>query len=54
MVAHLTMRTHGVDQAFRFVVGIWLHRKSRQIRFFFGKGLFYILRAQHDLSYHHI
>ena len=36
MVAHLTMRTHGVNQAFRFVEGIWLHRKSRQIRFFFG------------------
>ena len=32
MVAHLTMRTHGVNQAFRFVDGIWLHRKSRQIR----------------------
>ena len=31
------MRTHGVNQAFRFVEGIWLHRKSHQIRFFFGK-----------------
>ena len=35
MVAHFTMRTHGVNQAFRFVEGIWLHRKSHQIRFFF-------------------
>ena len=26
------MRTHGVYQAFRFAEGIWLHRKSRQIR----------------------
>ena len=26
------MHTHGVNQAFRFVGGIWLHRKSRQIR----------------------
>ena len=25
---------HIVNQAFRFVKGIWLHRKSRQIRFF--------------------
>ena len=31
------MRTHGVNQAYSFVEGIWLHRKSRQIRFFFGK-----------------
>ena len=37
MVAHFTMRTHGVYQAFRFVEGIWLHRKSHKIRFFFGK-----------------
>ena len=32
MVANFTMRTHGENQAFRFVEGIWLHRKSRQIR----------------------
>ena len=32
MVAHFTMRTHGVNQAFRFVEGIFLHRKIRQIR----------------------
>ena len=31
------MRTHGVNQAFRFVGGIWLHRKSRQLRFFSWK-----------------
>ena len=37
MVAHLTMRTYGGNQAFRFVEGIWLHRKSRQIRNFFRK-----------------
>ena len=43
MVAHFTMRTYGVNQEFRFAEGIWLHRKSRQIRFFFGK----------DLSLHH-
>ena len=34
MVAHFTMR---VNQAFRFVEGIWLHRKSRQIRIYFRK-----------------
>ena len=33
MVAHLNMRTHRVDQAFRFVEGICSHRKSCQIRF---------------------
>ena len=37
MVAHFTMRTHGVNHAYRFVEGTWLHRKSRQIRFFFRK-----------------
>ena len=37
MVAHFTTRTHGVNQAFRFVEGIWLHRKICQIRFFFRK-----------------
>ena len=40
MVAHFTMRTYGVNQKFRFDEGIWLHRKSGQIRFFFGKQLF--------------
>ena len=34
MVADSTMRTYGVNQEYRFVGGIWLHRKSRQIRFF--------------------
>ena len=32
MVAHFTMRTYELNQAFRFVEGIWIHRKSRQIR----------------------
>ena len=50
MVAHFTMRTHGVNQAFRFVEGIWLHRKSRRIRFFFfsEKDLVFIFPAQHE------
>ena len=52
MVAHFTMR-YGVNQAFRFDEGIWLHRKSRQIRFFFSeKDLVYIIRAQHEMSNH--
>ena len=41
MVAHFTMRTHGVNQEVRFDEGIWLYRKSGEIRFFFlGKYLF--------------
>ena len=32
MVAHITMRTYGLNEAFRFVESSWLHRKSRQIR----------------------
>ena len=49
MVAHFTMSTHGVVQAFRFVKGIWLHQKSKKN---VGKDLFYIIRAQHVLSFH--
>ena len=30
MIDHFTMRTHGVNQAFRFLKGIWLHWKSLQ------------------------
>ena len=41
MVADLTMRTYGENQAFRFVEGIWLHRKSRQIRFFFSEQTYF-------------
>mgnify|MGYP007015541833 CR=1 FL=1 len=53
MVSHLTMRIYGVNQAFRFVEGIWLHQKSRQIREKkIGKDLFCIIPAQHALSYH--
>ena len=38
MVAQNTVRTYGVNLVIRFVEGIWLHRKSRQLRFFFRKG----------------
>ena len=41
MVAHFTMRTHRVNQAFQFVEGIWLHRESHQIRFSFRKKIGY-------------
>ena len=34
MVAHLTMCTYGVNEAFRFVECIWLYRKSRQIQIY--------------------
>ena len=52
MVAHFTMRTDGVNQAFRFVEGTWLHRRSHQIRFFSEKYLVYIIRAQREMSNH--
>ena len=52
MVAYFTMRTHGVNQAFRLVEGIWLHRKSHQIRFFSEEDLVYIIRAQRKMSNH--
>lgn len=37
MVAQNNVRTYEVTQVFRFAAGIWLHRESRQIRFFFRK-----------------
>ena len=40
MVAHFPMSTRGVNRAFRFVEGIWFHRKSRQIEKKIGKDLF--------------
>ena len=54
MVAHFVMHPYGVNQEFRFVEGIWLHRNSRQIRFFLLSEItiFYIIRAHHILSYH--
>ena len=44
MVDSIAMRTYGVNHAFRFVEGIWLHRKIRRIRKCFRKDLFYIVR----------
>ena len=32
MVAHFAMRSYGLNQAFLFVEGIYLHRKSRPIQ----------------------
>ena len=53
MVPHFTMRTYGENQAFRFVEGILLHRKSHQIRFFFSeKDRVYTIRAQREMSNH--
>ena len=37
MVAYFPMRTYGINQAIRFVKGIWLHRKSRQLQFCFSE-----------------
>ena len=34
MVAQNMVLTYGVKQVFRIAEGIWLHRKSRQIRHF--------------------
>ena len=48
----LHMRTHGVNQALRFVEGILVSSKESSNPLFFGKDLFYIIRAQHVLSYH--
>ena len=46
MVLILDGRTYGVNQVFRFVEGIRLHRQSRQIRIFIRKKTyFYPIRA---------
>ena len=57
MVIHFTMRTHVINQAFRFVESIWLHRRSHQIRFFFGKRpilrtLFWATISMYHAKYH--
>ena len=39
MVAHFIV--YGENQAFRFFEGIWLQRKSRQIRFFFSEKTYF-------------
>ena len=49
MVAHFTMRTHGVNQASRFVEGIERVIKSD---FFSEKDLVNIIRAQRKMSNH--
>ena len=45
MEAQNTVRTYGIKQVFRFVEGIWLHRKSRQIRFFRKRQILLHMRA---------
>ena len=52
MVAHLTMRTYGVNQEFLFVERIWLHQKSRQIRFFFSRKIPFLHHACATCSEH--
>ena len=36
---YFTIRTYGVKQEFRFDEGVWLHRKSGQIRFFLSRKI---------------
>ena len=53
MVAHLTMRTHGVNQAFRFVEGIWFTSNESSNRVFLPeKDPFSFMRAQREMSNH--
>ena len=55
MVAQNTKRAYGENQVFRFVEGIWLHRKSRQIQFFFSRKRPFLLhmcaKGSEQLSY---
>ena len=46
LISLCAVRTYGVKQAFRFVEGIGLQQKRRQIRFSFGNYLIYNIRAQ--------
>ena len=54
MAAYFTMRTYGVNQAFRFTLlkAFGYIEKVVKSVFFVGKDLFYIIHAQHVLSYH--
>ena len=54
MVAQNAVRTYGLNPVFRFVEGIWLYRKSRQIRIFFGNRpiLLHTCATCSELQYH--
>ena len=52
MVAHLTMRTHGVNQAFRFVEGIFYIERVIKSGIFTRKDPFSFMRAQREMSNH--
>ena len=53
MIAHFTMRTHGVNQAFRFVEGIGYIESVINSDFIFSeKDLVFIIRAQREMSNH--
>ena len=41
MVTHFIMCTYEAKHGFRFVEGIWLNRKSRQIRFSFSEMTYF-------------
>ena len=45
MVAENSVRTYGVNNLFRFVKGIWLHRQTRYIRFFFSRNSHVLLHT---------
>ena len=54
MVAHFTMRIYGeleIRGFDLFKAFVYIERDVKS-DFFFGKDLFYTLRAQHVLSYH--
>ena len=47
------MRTYGVNLAIWFVAGIWIYRKSRQIRFFL-ENTYFISFVRNIVLYHDI
>ena len=52
MVAHFTMRTKGEIRHFDLLKAFGYIERVVKSDFFFGKGLFYFIRAHHVLSYH--
>ena len=52
MVAHFTMRTHEINQAFRFVEGIRYIERVIKSDFFSEKDLVYDIRAQREMNNH--
>ena len=54
MISHFTMRKYGVNQQFDLLKALVYIERVVKSEKCLGKALFYIIRAQHVLSYNHL